>query len=306
MTKQLRGMALGLIIALSALALSFAPTYAHGNNGDHGGSGNNGDHGGSGNNGDDGDEHAPAREVLVAFLTGGAEVNSAGQPNQGDLDGSAIARVRLVPAKGRVCINAETRSLDPLVLAHIHSAPAGANGPVVVDFTGLIDGPVVKGCVSADPSLIDAIVANPASYYLNIHSETFRAGAVRGQLEPRGSLRSSFQLTLSGAAEVGNPGDLDGIGSARVTLAARELEICINARVRKLAPLTLAHIHNAPAGANGPVVVDFTQFIDGSRVNGCVTVDPNLLQAIRANPASYYVNVHTAEFPAGAMRGQLQ
>jgi len=303
--KQLRGMALGLIIALCALAFSFAPTYAHGDHGDHGG---DGDHGGSGDTGGDGDddEHAPAREVLVAFLTGGAEVNSAGQPNQGDLDGSAIARVRLVPAKGRVCINAETRSLDPLVLAHIHSAPAGANGPVVVDFTGLIDGPVVKGCVSADPGVINAIMTNPAAYYLNIHSETFRAGAVRGQLEPRGSLRSNFQLTLAGASEVGNPGDLDGSGSARVTLAARELEICINARVRKLAPLTLAHIHNAPAGANGPVVVNFTQFIDGSRLKGCVTVDPNLLQAIRANPASYYVNVHTAEFPAGAMRGQLQ
>lgn len=296
MRKQLR--TLILIIALGLFALSATPTFAH--------SGSHGDHQHPSPQPGHDDDDSSASAVFVSFLTGGAEVNAAGVPNQGDLDGYGVARVRLNHEQGRACINAEVKNVDPLVLAHIHKGPAGANGPVVVDFTQFIDGPTVKGCVSADPALIDAIAADPAGYYINIHSEVFRPGAVRGQLEPRGSLRSSFRIHLSGAAEVGNPGDPDGFGTARVTIRAADLEICLNARARKVEPLTLAHIHNAPAGANGPVVVDFTQFIDGTRAHGCVTVDPNLLQAIRSNPANYYVNLHTAEFPTGALRGQLQ
>lgn len=311
--KLLRGLGLGLWLALCALALSVAPSYAgdrtmrmvdHTGHDDHGGHGDGGGHGGD-DEGDD-DHGGQNRAGLVAFLTGDAEVSNTGVPNQGDPDGSGVARLRFVPAIGRVCIDAHVQNLDPLVLAHIHSGPAGANGSVVVDFTGLIEGSAVKGCVSADPGLIEMILASPASYYVNIHSTAFRPGAVRGQLEPRGSLRSTFRIALSGANEVGNPGDPDGAGTARVVVAADHLEICVNIRARKVAPLTLAHIHNAPAGSNGSVVVDWTNLIQGTSVRGCVPVEPNLLQAIRSSPANYYVNVHTAEFPTGALRGQLE
>lgn len=305
--KQLR--ALALIIALCLFALSAGPAFAHGGHDDPPTPPPAGDESVP----DDADETGgaetqgyPARAIFVSFLTGGAEVNNAGEPNQGDLDGSGIGRVRLAPERGRACINAEVKNVDPLILAHIHRGAAGTNGPVVVDFTSLIAGPTVKGCVAADPAALQAMIADPAGYYINLHSETFRPGAVRGQLEPPGSLRSAFHIQLSGGAEVDTPGDPDGFGVARVVVRARDLSVCLNARARKVAPLTLAHIHNAPAGANGPVVVDFTPFIDGTRVHGCVTVDPNLLQAIRSNPANYYVNLHTAEFPRGAVRGQLK
>jgi hypothetical protein len=69
-----------------------------------------------------------------------------------------------------------------------------------------------------------------------------------------------------------------------------------------------AHIHNAPAGRNGPIVVPLTPPAQGNPGNasGCIAnLDPALLAAIEQNPAAFYVNVHTAALPEGAVRGQL-
>ena len=69
------------------------------------------------------------------------------------------------------------------------------------------------------------------------------------------------------------------------------------------------HIHVAPAGSPGPVVVTlFTgSFADTDAVSGCAqNVDGDLIKAIRQDPTAYYVNVHNRpNFPGGAVRGQL-
>jgi len=67
---------------------------------------------------------------------------------------------------------------------------------------------------------------------------------------------------------------------------------------------TAAHIHEAPAGAPGPVVVTLAPPTSGES-SGCVSADRELIVEILRDPAAYYVNVHNAEFPAGAVRGQL-
>jgi hypothetical protein len=67
----------------------------------------------------------------------------------------------------------------------------------------------------------------------------------------------------------------------------------------------MAHIHFAPAGVAGPVVVNFDPPVNGSS-EGCTNaVDPAVAQNILTHPEQYYVNVHNAEWPAGAVRGQL-
>jgi CHRD domain len=109
---------------------------------------------------------------------------------------------------------------------------------------------------------------------------------------------------LTGASEVPGPGDPDGSGSAQLTLNQGQGEICYELSVSGIAPATAAHIHIAPAGVAGPVVVGLAPPTSGSS-SGCATVDPELIKAIRQNPENYYVNVHNVDFPRGAVRGQL-
>jgi CHRD domain len=113
-----------------------------------------------------------------------------------------------------------------------------------------------------------------------------------------------FATTLSGAAEVPGPGDPDGSGTATLTVNPGRGEICYTLTVAGIAPSTAAHIHVGPAGVAGPVVVPLGPPTDGT-ISACADVDRALALDIVQNPENYYVNVHNAEFPAGAVRGQL-
>ncbi|MGH6842362.1 MAG: CHRD domain-containing protein [Methylocella sp.] len=105
-------------------------------------------------------------------------------------------------------------------------------------------------------------------------------------------------------------GDLDGIGSATILFPA-PTAVCFAIIVDNLAGATLAHIHSGVAGVNGAIVVTLFPPAAAGGGNpgvssGCVTAVPAAtVTAIRDDPTSFYVNVHNATFPAGAVRGQL-
>jgi hypothetical protein len=110
--------------------------------------------------------------------------------------------------------------------------------------------------------------------------------------------------TLTGAAEVPGPGDPDGTGFAAVTVNPGQGLVCYELSVSGIAPATGAHIHEAPFGEAGDVVVGLKPPTDGSS-SGCVDVGRTLAKEILQDPADYYVNVHNKEYEAGALRGQL-
>ncbi len=109
---------------------------------------------------------------------------------------------------------------------------------------------------------------------------------------------------LSGANEVAG-GDPDGTGEAFITLNPGLREVCYQLSVSDIAPATGAHIHRAPAGVNGPVVVALAAPTSGFS-SGCAEgVSRELIMEIVRTPWEFYVNVHNATFPGGAVRGQL-
>jgi hypothetical protein len=114
---------------------------------------------------------------------------------------------------------------------------------------------------------------------------------------------NNFRADLSGSKEV-PPADPDGWGRAKVTINDAANTICTDLEVRDIGEVTAAHIHRGGPGVNGPVVVTLDA-PDDNDSDDCDTKDDALVDEIRHNPGGFYVNVHTAAYPNGAIRGQL-
>jgi hypothetical protein len=113
-------------------------------------------------------------------------------------------------------------------------------------------------------------------------------------------------VTLTGAAERPGPGDPDGSGTAVLTFNRGLGEVCWFISVSDITlPATAAHIHIAPETDPGPIVVGLSAPGADGIASGCATADRDLVKDIAKNPQDYYVNVHTTDFPAGALRSQL-
>ncbi len=110
--------------------------------------------------------------------------------------------------------------------------------------------------------------------------------------------------SLTGSQEVPGPGDPDGSGSAEFTSVDSTDNVCFDIKVRNIEPATAAHVHRGATGVAGPPVITLQAPTDGES-KGCISVPGALADEIEANPAAFYVNIHNARYPDGAIRGQL-
>jgi hypothetical protein len=171
----------------------------------------------------------------------------------------------------------------------------------------------------SDPAIADALRANPTGFYLNLHTKEFPGGAVRGQLSKLnhpvdllGLLDGGGQKAfMSGDQEVpvaGGPAVGDPTGRAVAFINAHDTQVGYSMAWLGISPL-VGHIHKNTFGLNGPVVVPlFATPIPSTvvAISGTVTgLDAALVKDIKAHPSDYYTNLHTAQFPGGAVRGQL-
>ncbi|WP_297692104.1 CHRD domain-containing protein [Phenylobacterium sp.] len=120
---------------------------------------------------------AAATTHLMANLAGANE-----KPTAGDAKASGMAHVQVDTDKNQVCYELTTKDLAQPIMAHIHKGGADAAGPVAVALTPPDANGHSQGCASVDAAVAKDIAANPAGYYVNVHSATYKAGAIRGQL----------------------------------------------------------------------------------------------------------------------------
>jgi hypothetical protein len=92
-------------------------------------------------------------------------------------------------------------------------------------------------------------------------------------------------------------------GKVELTLNTATGKVCWEFKLAKIdGKPNQAHIHKGKAGVSGNVVVPLGA---NYKRQGCTSAAKSLVKSIAGHPASYYVNVHNAKHPAGAMRGQL-
>jgi CHRD domain len=127
-----------------------------------------------------------------------------------------------------------------------------------------------------------------------------------------GPSRDTHEIAMMSGKQETPAADPDGTGLARVFVNPSEGTVCFSLRWDNTATPTLGHIHKAPVGVPGPIVVPLLdkfspdQLEANNFIKGCVTSsDKALLADIAAHPDQYYVNLHNPRFPAGAIRGQL-
>src|SRR2546430_14009744 len=244
---------------------------------------------------------------LEAKLEGRNEVQVPGKPPVGDPKGSATGLIRV--QGDRVTFAFSWKGISAPTLGHIHQGVAGVNGDVKVPLFGSALPATASAAAGAitvsDPAIADALRANPGGFYLNLHTADFPGGAVRGQLtklrEPTdllGLLKGGGERAfLSGDQEVpvaGGPAVGDPTGRAVAFIRARGTQVGYSVAWLGITP-TLGHIHKAPFGVNGPVVVPlFGTAIPSTifAISGTVTgLDPALVKDIDEHPSAFYANL---------------
>ncbi|MEU9013058.1 CHRD domain-containing protein [Streptomyces sp. NPDC048479] len=259
--------------------------------------------------------------AFAAHLSGANEVPVKGGPAVNDPDGKAVA---LVKVKGdRVTFALQWKGFVPS-LGHIHQGAAGKNGDVKVPLFGTAMPDSVHSAAGqvaiTDAKLADSIRSNPSGFYVNLHSAEFPGGAVRGQLKPLhknvnpldiikgGKLRAlsdgDQEVPKNDASKVGDPD-----GHAVTFLQPKGTNVDYSLAWVNIKSPTNGHIHKGAFGKNGDVVFNFFNrpvpdgiFAVSGKLEG---QNADVVKRVRANPRNYYANIHTAEFPDGAVRGQL-
>ena len=134
--------------------------------------------------------------------------------------------------------------------------------------------------------------------------------------------KDTFKARLTGDQEAPTPVVTDTTGQARIQINKDQTEGEFTLSVNDGVRVTQAHLHCAPAGVAGPIVVFLAGLhagglnIDGKWVSNATFTDASIVNAACGSTVAaltesmrqgnVYVNVHTVAHPAGEVRGQVE
>jgi hypothetical protein len=231
-----------------------------------------------------------AGTVFVATLSGSREVPA----NASTATGSAT--VTLNAAETSITWTV-THTVASATNAHIHNGLAYTTGGVAVGLGTTFTSPIT-GTGAVTPT--QAADLKAGRMYVNIHSGTFPAGEIRGQLLRPGELL--YRTTMSGANEV-PPVTTTATGGMQVIFNTAGTQMNCEGTYMGLSP-TAAHIHVGAAGASGGVAHALT-IPAGATTLTCTNSSISATDRSNAAGGLWYVNVHTQANPGGEIRGQL-
>jgi hypothetical protein len=221
---------------------------------------------------------------------------------------AGIARLALEPLTNLVHYHIAVTNTTAISLAHIHKAPAGVNGKVVVDLYHVNSGqpfnndtPLIGNARLGSQALVDMLTGY---YYINIHTASHGSGELRGQI---GGSRL-YHAMLNGANEAPQPVTTDATGQAVLALSPDGQQLSYRVMVQEIDQITLAHIHRGEAGQAGPPVFTLYAgsgpFDPANPISGAVELSTGDLQNLAAG--KFYINVHTQDHTGGEIRGQIE
>jgi hypothetical protein len=268
--------------------------------------------------------------TYTAFLTGNQEVPAV------TAQGAGQAIFTLNKEQTELAYKLIVANTDHIKFAHIHAGPIGENGPPVAFLlqsqdpsTGLINGVLSEGVIKAadligplaGKSIKDlAALLDSGNAYANIHTDEFPAGELRGQIGKAISKPVyTFGSKLSGSEEV-PPVTTNATGEATYSFNTSVTELTFKVKLANIEDVKFSHIHLAPKGVNGGVVVTLKADrvdgpVNGEYAEGKITA-ADLSGNLKGGPLSIlkaameseytYTNVHSDEYPAGEVRGQIK
>lgn len=142
--------------------------------------------------------------TLTASGTGEEEIPDG----SGEAGATVVASIQLNPAGDLTYTVTAAGNSEEISAAHIHEGAAGVNGDVVVDFDPAVINAGGTATVEVDPAIAQAILDDPAGYYVNVHSASFAppSGVARGQLTASAEAPDTIQTGTGGQAA----DDVDG------------------------------------------------------------------------------------------------
>lgn len=226
-----------------------------------------------------------APQHFVFHLSGDQEVPPTNSTARGGCYGQLDSVARRLSL---VC----THNVIGPVLAHVHEAPAGANGPIAFDLGDPVS-PIEATWNMTAAQMATLLAGN---YYVNIHASGRPEGEIRGQILPRTVDRFSF---VANASQEVPPTDSTATGNCLADLADDAAAVFVQC-THNVDDLTSTHLHTAPPGTDGPVVFTFP---NTSPFSGNAALSPRLVADFAAG--FLYVNIHSVDYEQGEIRGQL-
>lgn len=200
--------------------------------------------------------------------------------------------------------------------AHIHGTAArGLNAPIIFDFANSItkttSGTYTQSVLVDGTSLKEADLLN-GLYYFNFHTANNPGGEMRGQIEfyNQSSVVSKKGIVLSGANEVPvTASSATGTVDVSYNKTTKLLSFFLTWNNLSETP-TGSHIHGPAAkGTNAPIIFDFFQKIQKTKsgsFSNSVLVDGTAINETDLLAGKYYFNIHSASFPGGEIRAQIE